>query len=82
MYTAWLPGWCDSSSRVMASHSSTVCGFVSWIAALEVLAPVQHHAAIHRDHFVDAVAEDEAAVEGRDGDAVERQQLAVEVRDG
>ena len=48
---------------------------------LEMLAPAQHHAVVHRDHFVDAVAEDEAAVERRDGDAVDRQELAVEMGD-
>ncbi len=51
------------------------------LQALEVLARAQCSAVVDRDHLVDAVAEDEAAVEGRDGDALERHQVAVEVGD-
>src|SRR5262249_32041676 len=50
------------------------------LQALEVLAPAQRHAAVDGNHLVDAVAEDEAAVERRDRDTLERHELAAEAR--
>jgi hypothetical protein len=46
-----------------------------------VLRPAEGHAAVHRDHFVDAVAEDEAAVERRDLRFFDRKELAIQVND-
>ena len=51
------------------------------LEAHEVLGQPERVPRIHRDHFVDAVAEDEAAVEHRDVRVLERHELAVQIYD-
>ena len=75
------------SSRI-SSHCACVCGDGDADLAeaarqpVEVLAKAEHAAAEHRQHFVDAVAEQEGAVERRDARVAQLLVLAVQVADG
>src|SRR6185369_11439481 len=49
------------------------------LEAREVLVEPERHARVHRHHFVDAIAEDEPAVEHRDRRLFDGKELAVQV---
>ena len=54
---------------------------VAALEAREVLGQPERMPRIHRDHFVNAVAENEAAVEHRYARVFERHEFAVEIYD-
>jgi len=75
---------CAEYQRKECNLSASFVFYIPGVASLqplEMLSAPQHRPLVDGDHLVDAVAEDEAAVERRDRDAIEGRELPVEVRD-